>query len=195
MDDAELVRRCLRGEVGAWEDLVRTYTRRIYNLCYRFTGHREEAQDLTQEVFLRVFRMLTSYDAKQGALGVWMHRLARNLLIDHYRATWRERLGVSLEDEMARIEEKESAAPPPDRTVALGELSEAIQRALARLSPELREAVILHDLQGLEYREIAQVLDVPEGTVKSRINRGRAGLGKILKRQSGFDSAASVGEA
>lgn len=194
MDDAELVRGCLRGDAEAWQEIVHTHTRRIYNLCYRFTASREEAQDLTQEVFLRVFRTLKSYDAGQGALGVWMHRVARNLLIDHYRATRHERASVSLEDELPRLEEKPSRALPPDRGVALGELSAAIQQALARLSPELREAVILRDLQGLEYREIAQVLEVPEGTVKSRINRGRAELGRILKRRPGFDSPASVDE-
>lgn len=195
MDDAALVRRCLRGDAGAWEDIVHSHTRRVYNLCYRFTARREEAEDLTQEVFLRVFRTLKSYDAGQGPLGVWLHRVARNLLIDHYRATRHERLSVSLDDELPRLEEKPSTAPPPDRTVALGELSEAIQMGLAQLSPELREAVILRDLQGLEYREIAQVLEVPEGTVKSRINRGRAELGKWLKRRPGFDSVASVDEA
>lgn len=194
MDDAELVRGCLRGDAEAWQEIVHTHTRRIYNLCYRFTASREEAQDLTQEVFLRVFRTLKSYDAGQGALGVWMHRVARNLLIDHYRATRHQRASVSLEDELPRLEEKPSRALPPDRGVALGELSAAIQQALARLSPELREAVILRDLQGLEYREIAQVLEVPEGTVKSRINRGRAELGRILKRRPGFDSPASVDE-
>lgn len=194
MDDAELVRGCLRGDAEAWQEIVHTHTRRIYNLCYRFTASREEAQDLTQEVFLRVFRTLKSYDAGQGALGVWMHRVARNLLIDHYRATRHERASVSLEDELPRLEEKPSRALPPDRGVALGELSAAIQQALTRLSPELREAVILRDLQGLEYREIAQVLEVPEGTVKSRINRGRAELGRILKRRPGFDSPASVDE-
>lgn len=192
MDDAELVRRCLGGDTTAWEEVVRTHTRRVYNLCYRFTANREEAQDLTQEVFLRVFRTLKSYDARQGALGVWLHRMARNLLIDHYRATRHERKGVSLEEEIERLEQKESAAPAPDRTVALGELSDTVQNALARLSPELREAIILRDLQGLEYREIAQVLDVPEGTVKSRINRGRAELGKILKRHPGFSRPGSV---
>jgi len=191
VEDAELVRRCLRGDASAWEIIVRTHTRRIYNLCYRFTANRQEAQDLTQEVFLRVFRTLKSFSPEHGTLAVWLHRVTRNLLIDHYRATRRDRLAVSLEDELPRIELKEAAAPSPDRTVALSELSLAVQQALVRLSPELREAVILRDLQGLEYREIAQVLDIPEGTVKSRINRGRAELGRILKRWPGFDFAAS----
>jgi len=186
VEDAELVRRCLAGNGAAWESVVRTHSRRVYNLCYRFTGRREEAEDLAQEVFLRVFRTLNSYDPNQGALGVWMHRVARNLLIDHYRATRRERLSVSLDDEMPHLEQKESGAPQPDRALARAELSAAVQQGLTRLSPELREAVILRDLQGLEYREIGQVLDIPEGTVKSRINRGRAELGKILQRMPGF---------
>jgi RNA polymerase sigma-70 factor (ECF subfamily) len=113
--------------------------------------------------------------------------VGRNLLIDYYRATRKQRLTVSLEDELGRLEEKPAAAPPPDRTVALGELSHVLEQALTRLSPELREAVILRDLQGLEYREISDVLGIPEGTVKSRINRGRAELGRLLKRHPGFE--------
>lgn len=189
MDDAELVERCLAGDSAAWESIVHTYTRRIYNLCYRFTAQRQEAEDLTQEVFLRMFRTLRSYDPGQGNLGVWLHRVARNLLIDYYRATRKQRLGVSLEDELPRLEQKESGAPRPEEALARSELRATLQQALARLSPELREAVILRDLQGLEYREISQVLDVPEGTIKSRINRGRAELGRILKRHPGFTSA------
>jgi RNA polymerase sigma-70 factor (ECF subfamily) len=192
VEDAEVVRRCLAGDGAAWEGVVRTHTRRIYNLCYRFTGRREEAEDLGQEVFLRVFRTLNSYNPEQGALGVWMHRVARNLLIDHYRATRKERYSVSLDDEMPRLEQKESGAPRPDHALAQTELSAAVQQGLTRLSPELREAVILRDLQGLEYREISQVLDIPEGTVKSRINRGRAELGKILKRMPGFQPAGTA---
>ena len=195
MDDAELVRRCLAEDATAWESVVRTHTRRVYNLCYRFTARRDEAEDLTQEVFLRVYRTLKSYDPSHGPLAVWMHRVARNLLIDHYRATRKHRLSVPLEDEMIHLEQKESAAPRPDRAVAQRELSAALEQALARLSPELREAVILRDLQGLDYREIADTLDIPEGTVKSRINRGRAELGKVLKRHPGFESLEGVSGA
>ena len=195
MDDAELVRRCLAEDATAWESVVRTHTRRVYNLCYRFTARRDEAEDLTQEVFLRVYRTLKSYDPGHGPLAVWMHRVARNLLIDHYRTTRKHRLSVPLEDEMIHLEQKESAAPRPDRAVAQRELSAALEQALARLSPELREAVILRDLQGLDYREIADTLDIPEGTVKSRINRGRAELGKLLKRHPGFDTLEGVSGA
>jgi RNA polymerase sigma-70 factor (ECF subfamily) len=96
---------------------------------------------------------------------------------------------------MIHLEQKESAAPRPDRAVAQRELSAALEQALARLSPELREAVILRDLQGLDYREIADTLDIPEGTVKSRINRGRAELGKLLKRHPGFETLEGVSGA
>ncbi len=192
MEDVQLVRRCLGGDAAAWETIVRTHTRRVYNLCYRFTARREEAEDLTQEVFLRVFRTLASYDANQGALGVWLHRVARNLLIDHYRATRRQKQEVSLEDTLPFLEQKESAAPRPDHLFARHELGETMQQALLRLSPELREAVILRDLQELDYREIARVLDVPEGTVKSRINRGRSELARLLKRLPGFENPEAV---
>lgn len=187
MDDAELVRRCVAGDSAAWESIVRTHTRRIYNLCYRFTGQRQEAEDLTQEVFLRMFRTLKSYDPAQGALGVWLHRVSRNLLIDHYRATRHQRMTSSIDDEESPMVLPDTKSPSPHRAAELGELREMLQKALTRLSPELREAVVLRDLQGLDYREIGQTLEIPDGTVKSRINRGRAELAKILKRTPGFD--------
>ena len=180
--DAQLVQRCLRGDNSAWEVLVRQHTRRIYNLCYRFTSNGPEAEDLTQEVFLRVYRTLGSYRSAHGGFATWMTAVTRNLLIDHYRRTRRDRMTDSLEDVMPKLEEKESAARRPDQTALVGELSEQVQRALGKISPDLREAVILRDLQGLEYREIQDVLGVPEGTVKSRINRGRIELARLLEQ-------------
>jgi RNA polymerase sigma-70 factor (ECF subfamily) len=181
--DGILVERCLGGEESAWEDLVRAHTRRVYGLCLRFTSKDSEAQDLTQEVFLRVFRTLRSYRATEGAFVTWLSRLTRNLLIDHYRRTRLDRATDSLEDQLPMLEESHLSAARPDGLLAGREASEVLQHALARLSPELREAVILRDLQEMEYREIAQVLGVPEGTVKSRINRGRAELARLLKKQ------------
>ncbi len=161
---------------------MRRHTRRIYNLCYRFTGHRHEAEDLTQEVFLRMYRTLGSYRATHGGFATWMTSVTRNLLIDHYRRTKRDRMTDSLDDAMPRLETKESAGRRPDQLALAGQLSEQVQQALARVSPDLREAVILRDLQGLEYREIQEVLGVPEGTVKSRINRGRIELARVLEQ-------------
>jgi RNA polymerase sigma-70 factor (ECF subfamily) len=111
-----------------------------------------------------------------------MTSVTRNLLIDHYRRTRRDRMTDSLDDAMPVVENKESSARRPDEQALLGELSGQIQAALQKLSPELREAVVLRDLQGLEYLEIQAVLGVPEGTVKSRINRGRIELARILQQ-------------
>jgi RNA polymerase sigma-70 factor (ECF subfamily) len=111
-----------------------------------------------------------------------MTSVTRNLLIDHYRRTKRDRITDSLEDAMPVVENKESAGRRPDQQLLLGELGSQVQSALTKLSPELREAVILRDLQQLDYNEIRQVLDVPEGTVKSRINRGRIELARILQQ-------------
>ena len=183
--DASLVQRCLGGDDAAWEDLVRTHTRRVYGLCYRFTGKDSDAQDLAQEVFMRVFRSLKSFRSGEGSFVVWLSRLTRNLLIDHYRRTKLDRATDSIEDQGPALQEKTSLMSRADGMLAGREASEILQAALQKLSPELRETVILRDLEELEYREIAQVLDVPEGTVKSRLNRGRAELARVLKRTRG----------
>ena len=179
--DAQLVLQCLRGDGPAWEELVRRHTRRVFNLCYRFTGNPTEAEDLSQEVFLRIYRTLSSYRPAQGAFPTWLTSVTRNLLVDNYRRTRRDRLTDSIEEAMPQLEERHSAARAPDKLAQAAELSDQLQRGLARLSPELREAVILRDLQGLEYNEIQAVLEVPEGTVKSRINRGRIELARVLE--------------
>ena len=182
--DAEsiLIERCLSGEQGAWEELVKVHTKRVYGICYRFTGRDNEAQDLTQDVFLRVFKSLGSFRAGEGSFVVWLTRLTRNLLVDHYRRTKHDRVTDALEDKLATLEEKTAQSSRTDGLLAGREAGELLQAALQKLSPELREAVILRDLQEMEYREISRVLDIPEGTVKSRLNRGRAELAKVLKR-------------
>ena len=181
--DLQIIERCLGGEEAAWEDLVKVHSRRVYGICYRFTGSDHEAQDLTQDVFFRVFRSLKSFRAGEGSFTVWLGRLTRNLLIDHYRRTKSERVTDSIEDQLPVLEEKTAISARADRMLVGREASEALQGALQKLSPELRETVILRDLEELEYREIAQVLNVPEGTVKSRLNRGRAELARILRKQ------------
>lgn len=181
--DAQLVERCLQGDEGAWEDLVKAHTRRVYAICYRFTGKDSEAQDLTQEVFLRVFKSVKSFRAGEGSFAVWLTRLTRNLLIDHYRRSKMDRATDSIEDQLGVMENRAAIESRTDAVLAGREASEVLQGALAKLSPELRETVILRDLEEMEYREIAQILAVPEGTVKSRLNRGRAELARILRRQ------------
>jgi len=186
---ALLVRRCVAGDAAAWEEIVQRYHRRIYNLCYRFAGSADDAQDLTQEVFIRMYRTLNSYDVGRGAFMTWITTLTRNLLVDHFRKTKNDRLTDSLdatasdhEDAMPLGDRIPDGGPPPDSGVQSRETKETVHQALQKLSPELREAVILRDLQDMDYREIATVLKVPEGTVKSRINRGRAELARLLQR-------------
>ena len=181
--DIALVTSCLGGDEGAWEELIRVHSRRVYGLCFRFTNSASEAQDLTQEVFLRVFRTLKSFRAAEGSFATWLARVTRNLLIDNYRRTRQERVTDSIEEQLPVIEEEGAAASiKPDQMLAGREATELLQAALQTLSPDLREAVILRDLQEMEYREIANVLEIPEGTVKSRINRGRAELARKLKK-------------
>jgi len=182
--DSSLVSRCMRGEETAWEELVRLHTRKVYGLCYRFTGTGSEAQDLTQDVFLRVFRTLKTFRSAEGSFATWLARVTRNLLIDHYRRTRQQRVTDSIEEQLPMMEQTGGAASVrPDHAFAGREASEILQATLQKLSPDLREAVILRDLQEMEYREIADVLQIPEGTVKSRINRGRAELTRLLRKQ------------
>ena len=184
-----LVRRCLGGDATAWEEIVRLHSRRIYNLCYRFTSSPDDAQDLTQDVFIKIYRTLGSYDVEKGAFTTWLTTLTRNLLVDHFRRSRQARLTDSIdaglreeEDSLSLSDRLPDSAPSPDDRLASKETQKMVQQALARLSPDLREALILRDLQDLDYKEIAQVLRVPEGTVKSRINRGRMELARLLSR-------------
>jgi RNA polymerase sigma-70 factor, ECF subfamily len=180
--ESQLVERCLSGDESAWEEMVKTHTRRVYAICFRFVNRDNEAQDLTQEVFLRVFKTLGSFRAGEGSFSVWLTRLTRNLLIDHYRRTKSDRATDSIEEQLATLEERTAIHSRTDGLLASREANEILQVALQKLSPELRETVILRDLEEMEYRDIAQVLHVPEGTVKSRLNRGRAELARLLKR-------------
>ena len=186
---ALLVRRCIAGDAVAWEEIVQRYHRRIYNICYRFAGSADDAQDLTQEVFIRMYRTLNSYDVGRGAFMTWVTTVTRNLLVDHFRKTKHDRLTDSLDasassdpDAVPLGDRIPDEGPAPDTGVQSRETRDVVHQALQKLSPELREAVILRDLQDMDYREIATVLKVPEGTVKSRINRGRAELGRLLQR-------------
>jgi RNA polymerase sigma-70 factor, ECF subfamily len=186
---AMLVRRCIAGDSAAWEEIVRTYNRRIYNICYRFAGTGDDAEDLTQEVFIKMYRTLSTYDSSKGAFVTWVTTITRNLLVDHFRKSKQDRMTDSIdtagsehEDVLPLSEQIQDQSAPPDAHVRSREVSEQVHAALGKLSPELREAVILRDLQDMDYREIAAVLRVPEGTVKSRINRGRAELARLLHR-------------
>ena len=177
--DQKLVERCLQGDDAAWEMVVTSYGKRIFNLSYRYTNRREEAEDLTQEVLIRVYQNLKSYRSEAGSFQNWILRVARNLIIDHYRQIRRyPQTGGSEELETMNI--KDDKIPNPHRVAEQVEASRFLQDGLQSLSPELKEAIVLRDLEGMAYQDIADVLNVPEGTVKSRINRGRLELAKLL---------------
>lgn len=186
-----LIKKCLAGDAAAWEEIVRLHNRRIYNLCYRFTNSSHDAQDLTQDVFIKIYRTLGSYDVEKGAFITWFTTLARNLLVDHFRRSRQDRVTDSIDgssrdeyDSLTLSDRLEDQSPSPDDRLASQETQRLVRQALTRLSPDLREAVILRDLQDMDYKEIAEVLRVPEGTVKSRINRGRTELARLLSRNT-----------
>ena len=181
-DGAELVRRARAGDGAAWEEIVATYSRRIYNLAYRFTARADAAEDLTQEVFVRLYRSLEQYDPRQGDLQNWLMRLARNLIIDDYRRRERVPHDSQAEDLETHMYHLRAAGRSPQEEIERDELGAQVQAAINRLPPDLRVCVILRDIEELSYQEIVELLKIPEGTVKSRINRGRIELAKILRR-------------
>ena len=187
-----LVLGCMRGDPAAWQQLVTSQHRRIYAICYRFTGSPTDAEDLTQDVFLKVYRSLPSFDLTRGSFHTWLTTLTRNLLVDHFRRTRQDRATDSLDETISGDGEGATMAdrlqdrrPGQQEQLAQLQLRAKVQHALKQLSPELREAVILRDLQDMDYKDIASVLHIPEGTVKSRISRGRGELARILQRAEG----------
>lgn len=193
LDDAQvvaiLVRRCVAGDAAAWEEIVHRFNRRIYNICYRFAGGADDAEDLTQEVFIKIYRTMASFDPGKASFNTWVTTVTRNLLVDHFRKTKNDRITDSMdapigeEDEGRSLSEQiEDKGVSPVEHIEKLQTKRMVHEALQKLSPELREAVILRDLQDMDYRDIAAVLKVPEGTVKSRINRGRTELARLLQR-------------
>jgi RNA polymerase sigma-70 factor, ECF subfamily len=180
--DAKLVERCVNGDSRAWDGFVRTFGGRLLNMAYRYTGNYSVAEELTQEIFLRVYQNLATFRSQSGSLNSWVIRVGRNLIIDHYRAHRKER-HVAGSDELEVLDfGEDSKAGNPFENLYLQEKARFLHTGLEHLSPELKEAVLLRDIEGFAYQEIAEMLQIPEGTVKSRINRGRIELAKVLRR-------------
>jgi RNA polymerase sigma factor (sigma-70 family) len=177
--DDDLLNQCRRGDQAAWRELVARHTRRVFGLAYRFTGRVDEAEDLTQEIFIKVYQTLDRYQAAQGAFASWLAAVARNQSIDHYRRRRQERLRRA--DDPAVIERMDSGEEGPLLSLERQERVRLVHRGLKALPLELREPLVLCDLQGLAYEEVAEALAIPLGTVKSRINRGRLELAKRLR--------------
>ena len=180
--DSKLVLKCLEGDSSAWEEIVRVYHRRIYNLAYRYTRNTALSDDLTQEIFIRVYQSLSSYRSDAGTLINWLLKVSRNLIIDHYRQS-RKMQSVGGSDVIEQLDFGDPRQRDALNTLEKEQDARLVWDGLAALTPELREAVVLRDLEELSYQEIEQLLKVPEGTVKSRINRGRIELAKVLQRK------------
>lgn len=182
VNGADLVRRCRAGDGSAWEEIVSTFSRRIFNLAFRFTSSVESAEDLTQEVFIRIYKSLEQYDAKQGDLANWLMRLARNLIIDDYRHRQRNPQNTMAEDVEDHAFHLKAVGGSMQKEMERREMAKQVQEGIDKLPTDLRTCVILRDIEELTYQEIVDLLKIPEGTVKSRINRGRIELAKILRR-------------
>lgn len=180
--EQQLVERCLQGDDAAWELVVNSYGKRIFNLSYRYTNRRDEAEDLTQDILIRIYQNLRSYRSEAGSFQNWILRVARNLIIDRYRQIRRQPQGGGSE-ELENMNIRDEKTPNPQRAAEQAEASRFLRDGLQSLSPELKEAIILRDVEGMAYQDMAELLSVPEGTVKSRINRGRLELAKLLMKR------------
>ena len=190
----QLIDGCLQGDQQAWSLIVTRYRRRVFNVAYKFVGRHDIAEDLTQEIFLKIFKALGTFDQRAN-FQTWLISVSRNLCIDHYRSVRKEREMVDRSVDAADVS---PVSTEPDALVTLerGDRRAMLHRALARLPDTLRAAVLLRDIQELSYLEIADRLALPEGTVKSRINRGRKELARQIGRQmSDEDKATGTGEA
>jgi RNA polymerase sigma-70 factor (ECF subfamily) len=175
-----LIERCLSGDQAAWEDIVRLYRRKVFNIAYKFVGRHDEAEDLTQDVFLKLFRSLGTFD-RRANFSTWLISVSRNLCIDHYRSARRERELVNHDVDVVTLG-RPTGGDAPYAMLERRDRVAILRAALDKLTASLRSAIVLRDIQELSYQEIAERLGVPEGTVKSRINRGRTELARQLAR-------------
>ncbi len=179
-DANALIERCLKGDQIAWDAIVRMHWRKVFNVAYKFVGRHDEAEDLTQDIFLKIFKSLATFD-RRANFQTWLISVSRNLCIDHYRSVRKERETID-RDVNADDLSPSSADAGPLRLMERRDLAEQLRTALNQLAPALKQAVVMRDIQELSYQEIAEQLHLPEGTVKSRINRGRRELARQIRR-------------
>jgi RNA polymerase sigma-70 factor (ECF subfamily) len=184
-----LIQRCLKGDQAAWDSIVKQYWRKVFNVAYKFVGKHDEAEDLAQDIFLKIFKSLDTFD-RRANFQTWLISVSRNLCIDHYRSVRKERETI---DRDVDANELAPATKEPGPIAALEQADRValLRRALAALPDTLRTAVLMRDIQELSYQEIADKLRLPEGTVKSRINRGRTELARQVKKLRGEDYSPS----
>jgi RNA polymerase sigma-70 factor (ECF subfamily) len=175
-----LIEQCLAGDQAAWEQIVRLHWRKVFNVAYQFVGSHEQAEELAQDIFLKIFRSLDTFD-RRANFQTWLISVSRNLCIDHYRSVRKERQTID-RDVAAEDLAPASSTASPLAVLENRDLASLLRQALQTLPPSLRMAVLLRDIQELSYLEIAERLRLPEGTVKSRINRGRKELARQILR-------------
>jgi RNA polymerase sigma-70 factor (ECF subfamily) len=176
----QLIERCLAGDQQAWEAIVRQHRRKVFNVAYKFVGKHDEAEDLTQDIFLKLFKSLETFD-RRANFQTWLISVSRNLCIDHYRSVRKERETIDRDVDAGELTPA-SSDTGPYAALEHNDRRELLRRALDELAPTLRSAVMLRDIHELSYQEIAAKLGLPEGTVKSRINRGRLELARQIRR-------------
>ena len=184
-----VIQRCLHGDQSAWDLIVRQYWRKVFNVAYKFVGRHDEAEDLAQDIFLKVFKSLDTFD-RRANFQTWLISVSRNLCIDHYRSVRKERETINRDVNASEL----SPASPNEGPAAAIEQRDRVallRQALAALPESLRTAVLMRDIQERSYQEIADALRLPEGTVKSRINRGRAELARQIRKLRGQDYSPS----
>jgi RNA polymerase sigma-70 factor, ECF subfamily len=184
-----LIQRCLRGDQDAWELIVRQYWRKVFNVAYKFVGKHDEAEDLTQDIFFKIFKSLDTFD-RRANFQTWLISVSRNLCIDHYRSVRKERETIDRDVDASEL----SPTSKEIGAIALLEQRDRVallRQALTELPEALRTAVLMRDIQEMSYQEIAKKLRLPEGTVKSRINRGRTELARQVRKLTGDPSAFS----
>ena len=191
----DVIQRCLDGDQAAWDTIVRMHWRRVFNIAYKFVGRHDQAEDLTQDVFLKLYKSLDTFD-RRANFQTWLVSVSRNLCIDHYRSARRERETINRDVDPADLM---PVAPGASAHAQLEHRDRValLRTALNEMAPALRTAVMLRDIQELTYQEIAEQLDLPEGTVKSRINRGRTELARqirLLRDQQEARSKSGVTE-
>jgi RNA polymerase sigma-70 factor, ECF subfamily len=178
-----LIQRCLKGDQLAWDAIVRQYWRKVFNVAYKFVGKHDEAEDLTQDIFLKIFKSLDTFD-RRANFQTWLISISRNLCIDHYRSVRKERETI---DRGVDANELTPVSREPGPVAALEQRDRVVllRQAMSALPDTLRTAVLMRDIQEMSYQEIADALHLPEGTVKSRINRGRTELARQVRKLRG----------
>ena len=176
----EIIERCLSGDQAAWDEIIRLHWRRVFNIAYKFVGRHDLAEDLTQDVFLKLFKSLDTFD-RRANFQTWLISVSRNLCIDHYRSVRKERETMNRDVDPSELTPV-ATTRSPQMELEQRDRVQLLRAALDKLAPSLRTAVMLRDIQELTYQEIADRLRLPEGTVKSRINRGRTELARQIQK-------------